>query len=251
MYRTMFITFVLVVGIFVTGYAQPERKHIRHGNRIYLKADADTLHLDSTKYQDAELHYRKALETTPSNWSAAYNLGNALYRQQKLDEAAKHYQNITKTTTNKDELAKAYHNLGNTLLQQNQLDEAVEAYKNALRNNPADFETKYNLAWAQDKLKKQQNQNQDQQNQNQDDNKDQSKDKDKQEQNQNQEQQKQEQQQQQQQNQQQQQQKQQPQMSKEDAMRILEALQNDEKEVQDKVQKQKARPVRYSTEKDW
>lgn len=240
--------------------AQKERKHIRQGNRDYNKAIIDSVTVDTTLYQNAEVDYRKALDKDPNNWDAQYNLANALYKQAKFEEAARQFEAVAgMDNENKESIALAYHNLGNTLLQSQKLEPAIEAYKNSLRNNPSDFDTKYNLAWAQEKLKQQQEQEQNQdQNKDQDKNEDQEQDKeqeqdqdkkDEQQDKQDQDQQKQDQQEQQQDQQEQQQQEQK--ISKEDAMRILEALQNDEKEVQEKVQKQKAKPVKVKTEKDW
>ena len=257
MYKTLLTILLLMVSVLVN--AQQERKYIRKGNREYKKAIIDSTTTDTTRYQKAEVDYRKALEKEPNNWDASYNLANSIYKQGKYEDAVHQYQAVSgMDNDNKENLAKAYHNLGNSYLRNNKLQEAVEAFKNSLRNNPNDYETKYNLAWAQNKLQQQQQQ------QNQDQNKDQdNKDKqDKEQQNKNDQQnkdkqQEQEQKQQQQKQQQQQQEKQQAQqqqqnqISKEDAMRILEALQNDEKQVQKKVQKQKAQPKKRNTEKDW
>jgi len=257
-----YILFLVFVGIAFLSNAQQERKHIRHGNRDYDKAMVDSLTVDTTKYLDAELNYRKALEKEPNNWDASYNLANSLYKQGKFEESTKQFQAVaTLDSGDKDKTAQAYHNLGNSLLQASKLDEAIEAYKNALRNNPKDLETKYNLTWAMNKKKEQQEQEQNQ-DQNQDqENKDENQDKQdqqqqdqqdkKEEQQQQDQQQQQEQQEEKQDQQQQQQQEQQDQISKEDAMRILQALENDEKEVQDKVQKQKAKAKKRTTEKDW
>lgn len=258
-YKTIAICLFLSIWT-LNGYAQKERKYIRKGNRNFEKAIIDSATVDTIKYQDAETYYRKALDKNPNNRDASYNLANALYRQKKYEEASKQYQAVNGIDCkDKHKKAEGYHNLGNSLLHSNKLEKAIEAYKNALRNNPKDLETKYNLAWAQDKLKQQQNQQQknkdqkdkDQKNKNKDkdeQNKDQQnkqdKNKDKQQQNQKQEQQ----------NQQQQEQKQgkeENKMSKEDAMRILQALQNDEKKVQDKVQKQKVKASKRKIEKDW
>lgn len=268
---------LLLISLFVLGSiasvnAQNERKYIRRGNSAYNKAVIDSVTVDSTKYADAENYYRKALEEDPNNWDASYNLANALFRQGKLEDAARQYQAVAqRNIDSKTKRANAYHNLGNCMLMGNNLQAAIEAFKESLRNDPTNLETKYNLAWAQNKLKEQQDQQNEQnqnQNQNQDQQQDQQNQDNQQDQNQNQDnkqdQQKQDsdqnqdqQQNQQNQNQQNQNQDQQQgeqnehQMSKEDAMRILEALENDEKDVQDKVQKQKAKPVQRRTQKDW
>lgn len=258
---TRYLMLSLFTILFLFSNAQQERKYIRQGNREYKKAAIDSAHVDSTKFVNAESDYRKALDKDPNNWAGIYNLANSLYRQRKLEDATKQYMAASgMENKNKKEVAMAFHNLGNTYLESNKLDEAIEAYKSSLRNNPSDLETKYNLAWAQDKLKKQQEQQQkdDQDQDKQDKNKDKKDKKEDQGQNQKNDEQKQDknkqdQSQQQKQDQQQQQQKQQQpnQISKEDAMRLLEALQNDEKSVQEKVQKQKVQSKKRSSEKDW
>ena len=144
-------------------FAQKERKHIREGNDLF----------ENDSFEDSEVEYRKALEVTPNSFNASFNLGDALFRQEKYEESTKQFISIAEIAENKEDKAKAYHNLGNSLLSEQKLEESIEAYKNALRNNPNDTATKYNLAWAQDKLKnqeqqQQQNQDQEQQEQNQD-----------------------------------------------------------------------------------
>jgi len=245
---------ILLLSVAVAN-AQQERRYIRKGNREYKKAVIDSATVDSVRYQNAEVDYRKALEKDHNNWDASYNLANALYKQKKFEEAARQYQAVAgMENPDKEKIAKAFHNLGNSYLMTNKLQEAVEAYKNSLRNNPKDMETKYNLAWAQNKLKQQQQQQQQNQDKNKDnkDNKDKNKqDQQKNQQNQDKKEQEKQQQQQQQNQQQQQQQQQQNKISKEDAMRILEALQNDEQKVQKKLQKKKAKAKKRTTQKDW
>ena len=209
-------------------YAQQPAKFIRKGNNEY----------NNTKFKDAEINYRKALEKSPQSVKAAYNLGDALYKQGDYEKAASSFSSVAgqKSLGEKNKAA-AYHNLGNSLLQDKKYGESIEAYKNALRLNPKDDETRYNLAYALTKLQQQQQQ---QQNKN---NKDQNKD-----------QQKQQQQQQQNPDDQKQKQQQQPQnrkMNKQDAERMLQALNNNEKKTLDKVKKNKAQAVQSRIEKDW
>ena len=178
---------------------------------------------------------------------------DALFKQEKYSEAINQFNVLANQQSNKEDRAKIYHNLGNSLLQSEKYKESIEAYKNALRNNPSDMDTKYNLAYAQN-LKQQQEQQQEQ-NQDQDQDQDQQ-NQDQQDQQNQQEQDQQEQQQDQEQQQQDQQEQQQPQqqegkISKEDAQRLLEALANDEKKVQDKVKKEKARAKRVRVLKEW
>ncbi|MEL7587414.1 MAG: tetratricopeptide repeat protein [Prolixibacteraceae bacterium] len=248
----LFIVFVLS-GLSL--HAQNERKFIRQGNKIYEQALADTTKLDTTAFSQAEVAYRKALEKRPDDLKWNFNLGDALYKQMNLEQAAGKFEEIAQKSTDNVEKSRALHNLGNSLLLQNKVDESIEAYKNALRQNPQDPETKYNLLYAMNLKKKQeqqkqnqkqdQNQNKDQQDKK-DQNKDQDQDKNKDQQNKNQEQNKDQQDQKQNQNQQTQK------ISKENAERLLQALQNDEQKIQEKVKKAKAeRAQERKTEKDW
>jgi tetratricopeptide (TPR) repeat protein len=219
---------------------QTERKFVRQGNRYYLEGKKDTLKLDTISFSKAETEYRKALDKKPTDSHWNFNLNNAIYKQTKFDEAARGFEQLATQATDTTEKARAYHNLGNSLLFQEKIDESIEAYKKALRNNPRDIETKYNLAYAQ-RLKQQQ-QNQDQnKDQNKDQNQDQKQDPEKQNQNQDQ-------------NKENQQQQQQPppKISRQNAEQLLQALQNDEKNIQDKVKKAQAAEVKATrVEKDW
>ena len=237
----LIVVFVLTVTVV---YAQSERSLIREGNRAYK----------DNKYADAEVSYRKALEKNKEFLEGPFNLGDALYKQGRFGEAAEQYQIAATRTKDADEKAQALHNLGNSLLKSQKYPESIAAYKEALKLNPRDVDTKYNLEYAKQMLKQQQ-----QQQQNKDQKKNEKQDKNKKDQN-KQDQQKQDQEkkdQQQQQNQEQQkadQQKQQAQqkkqqISKQDAERILEALKNEEKDVQKKLHKKV--PARVRVEKDW
>lgn len=206
------------------------RDYLRSGNKLYK----DSL------FVKAEVDYRKALDQDPKSTDALYNLGNALLMQQKAKEAMEQFEAASRLETDKGKLAQIYHNMGVILQSSKQYPQCIEAYKQSLRNNPHDDETRYNLALAQKLLKDQQ---QDQQNQDQNQQKQDQKQDDQQ-------QNKDQQQNQDQQQQQQQQQENQDQMSKENAEQLLNAVMQDEKNVQDKVKK--AIQVRgKKLEKDW
>lgn len=208
--------FILLYG--VTVLAQPAQKFIREGNSFYQDG----------KFKEAEIDYRKALERSPKSTKAIYNLGNSQYKQQNYSEATSSYQKLASDPSGKN-MSQVYHNLGNSYLQSQKYNESIDAYKKALRLNPKDEDTRYNLAYAMSKLQQQKDNKQQQQ-------------KNKQQQ---------QQQQQQQTPQQQQQQKQNQKMSKQDADRMLNALRNNEKRTMDKVKKQIATSSNVQPEKDW
>ena len=218
----------------VLAQQKTDRDYLRSGNKLY----------NDSLFIKAEVDYRKALEVNPKSTDAMFNLANALLMQQKAKEAMEQYQSVSKIEKDKEKLAQIYHNMGVILQSSKQLPQCIEAYKESLRNNPKDDETRYNLALAQKQLKDQQ---QDQQNQDQQEQQQQKKEE--QEQQQNQDQQEQDQKDQQQQNQQQQQQNK-NEMSKENAQQLLNAVMQDEKNVQDKVKKQ-LQIQGKKLEKDW
>ncbi|WP_234405871.1 tetratricopeptide repeat protein [Leeuwenhoekiella sp. MAR_2009_132] len=102
----------------------------------------------SKEFTSAETAYRKAVAKNPANATAKYNMGNNYYRNKKYAEGMTRYIQAAEVAQTKAEKHKAFHNLGNAFYQQKDYKKAVEAYKNALRNDPTDEETRYNLALA-------------------------------------------------------------------------------------------------------
>lgn len=204
------------------------------------------------KFADAEVNFKKGTEKNPESFEAKFNLGDAYYKQERYDEAIQTFQSAFVNARSDEERSKLFHNVGNSLLKAQKIKESIGAYKEALKLNPNDQETKYNLSYALNMLNNP-DQNQQQDDQNKDQNQDQNKDQQDQEQ-QNQDQQNQDQQQQnqdqQQQNQQQKSQEQKEQeLTKQEAEKILEALKNNEKDLQKQLRKIKGQRVK--TEKDW
>jgi tetratricopeptide (TPR) repeat protein len=129
-------------------------------NYIY---DANKL-INEDDFVSAEMEYRKALSERASSVAGIYNLGSSYIKKGSYEEALYRLEQATKASTLKEEKHKAFHNIGNVLMQNKKCKEAVEAYKNALRNNPTDEETRYNLGLAKicaDKQKDQQDKNKD------------------------------------------------------------------------------------------
>jgi len=217
------ILFIFISLCFVSLlWAQQENRDVRRGNTAY----------NDSSYTEAEINYRRGLDKNDQSFEAHFNLGNALFKQEKYEAATEEYlaaANLLKSNDKLDKeelnhrLADTYHNIGNALYAQQRYGDAVEAYKQSLRHNPKDNNTRYNLV----KAKQQQQQQQ-------------------------QEQQQQQQEQQEQQQQEQQQQQQQPneqQMDEETAEQILQALEQDEQETQEKLQRQQREKRRL--EKNW
>ena len=114
-------------------------------NNLVLKGNTDIL---NKNYRDAEVEYRKAISTNKNQNKASHNLGNLLFENQNYDEAIQEYFKTQKNSEIDLEKHSAFHNLGNSYMKKKDYAQAVEAYKNALRNNSADDETRYNYALA-------------------------------------------------------------------------------------------------------
>lgn len=243
------VTIILLL-VPVMIYGQNERKMIRQGYKAYMDGE----------YNQAEVEFRKAEDVDKESFTAKYNTSAAMYQQEKIDESAKRFEELLAETTDDKDEAKLYHNLGNSFLETNKLQESIEAYKRSLRLNPEDEDTRYNLAYALEKLQEQeqqqQQQDQDQDNkddQNQDQNEDQKSDqnKDQEEQDKKEDQQEQQDQQEQEDEKQQESQPQQQQLSKEEAERLLDAILQKEKDVKEKVDQKKAAAAKVKSDKDW
>lgn len=239
--------YVIIIGVLfftISVPGQSAHEHLLQGNEQFLNED----------YASAELNYRKSLEKEKS-LKAEYNLGGAVYKQDRFDEAIELFQasaNVAKTDLEK---ASAYHNLGNSYLNAGKVKESIEAYKNALKYKPDDQGSMYNLAMAQ-QIRRQQQQQQDQQQQQQqsEDDKEQNKDENQQQDQQQQQQDQQQQQQQQDQNEQNVSSGDKEEMTKEDldledALKLLQAIDNEDQKVQEKLRKKAGN--RKKPDKDW
>ena len=240
-----YLRYILVFALMVLGLAkvgaQNDRNFIRQGNRAYHKQ----------KWAAAETQYRKVISKNQKNAQAVYNLGCALMMQQKDSMAMIQFENASKLETNKMRRARSYHNMGVVMQQHQQYAQAIGCYENALRCNPQDNATRYNLALCKKLLKNQKQNKQNDKNknknkdknkdkQNKDQNKDQNKGKNKNDKNKN--------------NQNknnQQNQNNQDKMSKDNAEQLLNAAIQQEKDTKRKMQKAMSQPRRKQYEKNW
>ena len=206
---------VLVFSGVNTLWAQGDRLLVRQGNRLYRKQ----------QFAKSEVEYRKAIARNAENSQAIYNLGCALMQQHKDSAAIVQYERAGKLETNKIRKAKVYHNIGVICQTHQMYGEAVKAYEEALRNNPNDNETRYNLA-----LCKRQNKQQNKGGGGKDNKK--KNDQDKQKQN-------------------QKQQQSQEQMSKENAEQLLNAAVQEEKATQQRLKKAMQKQGTRRLQKNW
>lgn len=242
----------------ICGFSQKEKMVLRNGNDSY----------NGGKPVEASNYYKKSLKEKQDYYKANFNLGDAYYKTADLikagkmkapnkrmtpdsaanlvyDQAAEQFEVVAKSVSHPDTIQKAWHNYGNAKLMQKSYEDAILGYKKALKLNPKDEDTRYNLAYAQKQLQKQK-QNQ----KNKDDKKDQEKkdgqkpedkkdkgQEDKEKINN--------------QNDKEKQEASQPQMSKEQAEQMLNALKNSEKKMQS-LRKKKGEPgQKVKVEKDW
>jgi tetratricopeptide (TPR) repeat protein len=237
-------------------------KALRESKNITYEANENLIQND---FVNAEAEYRRAISKSPENIAAPYNLGRAYYNRESFSEAFGNFKKAGEKATSKAEKHKAYHNMGNVFMKGKEYEKAVEAYKEALRANPTDEETRYNLALAKELLKKQQDEQKNDQNKddkNEDKKEDQNKDQDKEgdkgekkpEENKEGE------------GDDKKEQKQKPnegekkeqkkkprpnQLSKQQVQNLLEAMQNEEKKVQQKLDAKKVKGAKVKNEKDW
>lgn len=272
-----FIVVLLFLGIGCFTFAQEdvEEKAKSLDESTTLTWNANKA-LSEEKFVEAEVDYRKAIAKSGENVAAPYNLGNAYYNEETYAEAFTRFKQAGEKATDKKSKHRAYHNMGNVFMKRKEYQKAVEGYKEALRNDPTDEETRYNLALAKEMLKKEQDE---QKNDKKDDKKDkddkkedEEKNKDKKEGD----------------NEEKDEdkdkgdkgdeekednkegegdkkeeknkkpeegdQKEQPrpnQLSKQQVQNLLEAMQNEEKKVQQKIDAQKVKGVKVKNEKDW
>lgn len=149
------LLFALILSL-STAYSQ-ENLEIYRGNSSY--ADG--------KFDEAKVHYDKALSNNPSSYKGNYNLGNANYKQENFEDAVSIYEQAIASSNTDSEKSDAFHNLGNTYLQSGKYEESIKAYKNALRINPQADDSRYNLAFSK-KMMRQEEQQKNQENQNKD-----------------------------------------------------------------------------------
>jgi len=145
MERIKTLTYIFILLSFC-GFSQDQEKTFTQTNDLISQAN-DLVQED---FVNAEVEYRKAISKTPSNTIGTYNLGNAYYESGLYDEALLRHMEAATSASSKNDRHRAFHNIGNALMKQNLCQEAVEMFKNALRNDPTDEETRYNFALAKE-----------------------------------------------------------------------------------------------------
>jgi len=148
---TLFCVLLFSLATFAQENEKELKKIVTETTRLLRSANTE---LKSDNFSAAEVDLRKAIALSPEDETGKYNLGNAYYNKDLNDEAMRQFVQAAGVADSKGDRHTAYHNLGNTFMNSKKYQEAVGAYKNALRNNPRDDETRYNLALAKDMLEK-------------------------------------------------------------------------------------------------
>jgi Ca-activated chloride channel family protein len=235
--KIYFYLLIILIGVTNITEAQNKKSFLKEGNKLF----------SDSSYNASEIKYRKSLEKDQDYFSASYNLANSIYKQERFDESSSLYESLQDNARNNHELSQIYHNKGNSLMKQQKTDLAIKAYKDALRENPNDEDTRFNLAYAKKIMQKEEEnkdkENKDEENKEQEnkEKKDQEKkdEKNKEQENKDEE------------NKEQENKEKKDQMSKEDAEKMLEALEQKEKELQEKLQKKKVKGKKIKILKDW
>lgn len=137
------IIYLLLLLLTFVANAQEKDKVLPEANEEYV----------AKNFVDAEANYRISHSKFPGRTVASYNLGNSIYRQNQFSESKFAYANALKSLKTRTQKHKAFHNLGNVFMKEKDYTQAVAAYKDALRNDPTDEETRYNYALAKKMLK--------------------------------------------------------------------------------------------------
>ena len=279
-----FVVLVMSMMFFHTSHAQSleqeNKKVVKETNKLLREAEEE---LGEDDFASAEASYRKAVSKNTESVTARYNMANMYYSKEKPAQAEARLKQAAELAETKEDKHRIFHNMGNTYMEQKNYKAAVEAYKNALRNNPNDEETRYNFALAKKMLEKEEQEGgggedkeQEQKDQKKEEQKGDKGDKEQdkqdgeekkdqggdQQKDQQQEPEKQDEkgepkdkkEQEGQEGEPQQQQQQQPvpgQLSPQQVKSLLEAMNNEEKKVQDKINAQKVKGAKVRTEKDW
>ena len=225
--KIYFYLLIILIGVTNITEAQNKKSFLKEGNKLF----------SDSSYNASEIKYRKSLEKDQDYFSASYNLANSIYKQERFDESSSLYESLQDNARNNHELSQIYHNKGNSLMKQQKTDLAIKAYKDALRENPNDEDTRFNLAYAK-KIKQKEEENKDKENKDEENKEEENKEKKDQEKKDEE-------------NKEQEKEEKKDQMSKEDAEKMLEALEQKEKELQEKLQKKKVKGKKIKILKDW
>lgn len=146
---------VFFIGSITSAIAQDDKEKKRSLKESQELLSEASFEMNNDNFPLAEADYRQAIALNPKDETGKYNLGTAYYNKEMNATAMHRFKQAAAIAVNKNEKHQAFHNLGNTFMNEKRYGEAVESFKNALRNNPTDDETRYNLALAKKLLEEQ------------------------------------------------------------------------------------------------
>ena len=148
----LFLVFNFGTSIIAQEANKEKQKVLKESKEFLSEASYE---MENNNFSLAEAAYREAIATNPEEDTGKYNLGIAYYDKEMNDVAMSRFKQAAAVADTKSDKHKVFHNLGNTFMNEKLYKEAVESYKNALRNNPKDEETRYNYALAKELLEEQ------------------------------------------------------------------------------------------------
>ena len=148
----VFLVFNFGTSIIAQEANKEKQKVLKESKEFLSEANYE---MENDNFSLAEAAYREAIATNPEEDTGKYNLGIAYYDKEMNDVAMSRFKQAAAVADTKSDKHKVFHNLGNTFMNEKLYKEAVESYKNALRNNPKDEETRYNYALAKELLEEQ------------------------------------------------------------------------------------------------
>ncbi|WP_426479496.1 tetratricopeptide repeat protein [Chryseobacterium sp. CBSDS_008] len=147
--KIIFLSFIVVISFSGLLFGQESYKNLVHeGNQKF----------DGKDYDGASSKYMEAIKSNDKDFTAHYNMGNALYKSKKYEEAKAEFEKAEKLSQTLPDKTAALHNLGNAYMQMNQPEKAADYYKKALKQDPYSEVTRknYEIAKLKEKQKEQQ-----------------------------------------------------------------------------------------------
>lgn len=160
--KYMLLALLLCCATAAFGQKYPERRHVRKGNSLY----------EEQRMEEAQKEYRTALQEDAKSVEGKFNLGDSQFAMGDFESAENTFKELLAGgfELSDEQRAKTHYNIGNAQFQQQKLEEALESYKSSLRLNPKDMEAKFNYAYTKAMMENQQNQDQQNNQQNNDQN---------------------------------------------------------------------------------
>lgn len=153
--KIIFLSFIVAISFSGFMFGQESyRNLVYEGNQKF----------DGKDYDGASSKYMEAIKSNDKDFTPHYNMGNALYKSKKYEEAKAEFEKAEKLSQTLPDKTAALHNLGNAYMQMNQPEKAADYYKKALKQDPHSEVTRKNYEIAKLKEKEKQQQKNEQNN---------------------------------------------------------------------------------------